>query len=284
MTNIFVDPSSAEDYESILVNGKCYKRVGPSQLTPDTLFIDEGFDSCEECLASPSPSPSPSPPPDPPGGQTQYWPLRTDYLNSIGSDPMVKVGSNNVNTFTTSDSVYGDVCDFALRFGTTQGFNMLSSASFGLTNTQKGNAWSLKVQFRPQESSSDPEANEYTGVITNLFQLDYVNQQAEVGPLFLGESNLNAYSYSWEFDEWYTAVFTSATGSIDFSLYLGKDAEGTINYIGDYNLGNNAYSLQTLARSDTRAGFQGYMKDCRFWLGTELTAAQAQQSMSADLT
>ncbi len=222
--------------------------------------------------------------PPPPGGQTQYWPLRTDYLNLIGSDPMVKSLSNNVNTFTTSDSVYGNVCDFALRLGTLQGFNMLSSASFGLTNTQKGNAWSLKVQFRPQENSSVPEANEYTGVINALFQLDYLNQQAQVGPLFLGVSNLNSYSYSWEFDEWYTAVFTSPTGSINFSLYLGKDAEGTINYIGDYNLGNNAYSLQTLARSNTQLGFQGYMKDLRFYLGTELTGAQAQQAMSADLS
>ncbi len=112
MTNIFVDPSSAEDYESILVNGKCYKRVGPSQLTPDTLFIDEGFDSCEECLTSPSPSPSPSPPPEPPASMYAYYSFEgtsvsggTAWENKLdpGNNDLITTGTTDINNNVASN-------------------------------------------------------------------------------------------------------------------------------------------------------------------------------------
>ncbi len=46
---IYLPVDVAEDFEVVRVGDRCYKRVGPSPLPPDTLEISAAFTSCEEC-------------------------------------------------------------------------------------------------------------------------------------------------------------------------------------------------------------------------------------------
>lgn len=55
MANIFLPPSSTDPV--VKVGGICYKYKQDSNIEPDT-FIWEGFASCEECLATPTPTPT----------------------------------------------------------------------------------------------------------------------------------------------------------------------------------------------------------------------------------
>ena len=53
MTTIYV-PKEEAAAEVIKVNGRCYERVGPVARAPDTLEIEEAYQSCDSCQDSSS--------------------------------------------------------------------------------------------------------------------------------------------------------------------------------------------------------------------------------------
>ena len=227
--------------------------------------------------------------PPPPGGQTNYWPLRTDLIDTTGSPQQDMFVVNSVpgtdyNEFITTDPTYGDVYYFADRDGSPdfrKGYSRITSNALNMTVTQFNTlAWSIKLQFKV---INNPEGfNQYSTIFNPVFTMDLTNQEAKLGNIDTqGVGGMTDFAFSWSQGEWITAVITSAANNTDAKLYLGKDSTGTLSLLGSATL---TARINTLSKSNFDYGLQGYAKDCRWWRGTELTAAQAQQAMSADLS
>lgn len=46
---IFLPPALADGKDVILVDGKCYERVGPSNINPDTFAVTDSYSNCNDC-------------------------------------------------------------------------------------------------------------------------------------------------------------------------------------------------------------------------------------------
>jgi len=228
--------------------------------------------------------------PPPPGGQTNYWPLRTDLVDVIGSlqEDMFEIFPQGIdyNEFITTDPTYGDVYYFGDRGGNPdfrKGYTRITSNALNMTSGQFNTlAWSIKLQFKVINNTEDGGIyNQYSTIFNPVFTMDLDNQEAKLGNINSGVGSMTDFAFSWSQGEWITVVITSAANNTDAKLYLGKDSTGTLSLLGSATL---TARIDQLSRGNFGDGFQGYAKDCRWWRGTELTAAQAQQAMSADLS